>query len=91
MNRQLITSGAKWEAKVGYSRAVRVGRHVIVSGTTAVDVRGRAVGGEDVRVRRGDEQDRLSLGCCVGLFSHSTSLVGSRFAVAINHHNLQID
>ena len=51
MRRQLISSGAKWEAKVGYSRAVRVGRHVIVSGTTAVDVRGRAVGGEDVRAQ----------------------------------------
>ncbi len=51
MRRQLISSGAKWEAKVGYSRAIRAGRHVIVSGTTALDVKGRAVGGQDVRAQ----------------------------------------
>ena len=54
MSRQHIFSGAKWETKVGYSRAVRVGRQVFVSGTTAVDARGRVVGGGDVcaQVRR---------------------------------------
>ena len=51
MRRQLISSGAKWEAKVGYSRAVRVGRHVFVSGTTAVDARGRVVGEGDIRAQ----------------------------------------
>ena len=51
MRRQLISSGAKWEAKVGYSRAVRVGRHVFVSVTTAVDARGRVVGEGDIRAQ----------------------------------------
>lgn len=51
MRRQLVSSGAKWEAKVGYSRAVRVGRHVFVSGTTAVDARGRVVGEGDIRAQ----------------------------------------
>ncbi len=43
MKRRRIGSDAPWEATVGYSRAVRIGPHVYVAGTTGIDARGRAV------------------------------------------------
>ena len=47
MERKRVSTGTEWEGQVGYSRAVRAGNEVHVSGTTATDADGDLVGEGD--------------------------------------------
>jgi enamine deaminase RidA (YjgF/YER057c/UK114 family) len=61
MERQRISSGAVWEDVVGYSRAVRVGDRVWVSGTTAALPDGGAVGADDAGAQTREALRRIEV------------------------------
>jgi len=51
MNRTRISTGTKWEPIVGYSRAVRVGNVIAVTGTTSTNADGEIVGEGDIHAQ----------------------------------------
>ena len=74
MERRSVSSGMPWEPKVGYSRAVRVGDLVFVSGTTATDAEGRVVADGDAY----GQTVRTHL-CAVSAIEHDSIRAGGRF------------
>jgi enamine deaminase RidA (YjgF/YER057c/UK114 family) len=51
MQRTTISTGTRWEPLVGYSRGIRVGPFVYISGTTATDAEGEIVGRDDIQAQ----------------------------------------
>ncbi|MEE2907672.1 MAG: RidA family protein [Planctomycetota bacterium] len=59
MTRQNISSGTPWEARFGYSRAVRVDDRIVVAGTIAVDDQGKLLHPQDAAAQANIILDRI--------------------------------
>jgi len=60
MDRERVSSGTEWESTVGYSRAVRAGDEIHVSGTTATDEDGAVVAPGDPSAQTGRAIDNVA-------------------------------
>ena len=70
MSRQSFSSGSSWEPVIGYSRAVRVGSHIAVSGTTGVQADGTTPNDVADQTRRALEIIRDAVHALGGTLEH---------------------
>lgn len=78
MTRQNFSSGGKWEPTIGYSRAVRVGNQIFVSGCTAADQNGNTEGDAYIQTQKTIATIRRAL---EGLGADLTHVVRTRIFV----------
>lgn len=78
MKRLNFSSGGQWEPLIGYSRAVRVGNQVFVSGCTAADGNGVVSGDAYTQTKKTLETVRLAL---EGVGAHLSDVVRTRIFV----------
>lgn len=69
MKRQNVSSGSPFESIIGFSRAVRVGHHVLVSGTAPIGADGKTVGIGDAYVQTK---------CCLEIIAQALEKAGAR-------------
>jgi enamine deaminase RidA (YjgF/YER057c/UK114 family) len=74
--RRILSSGARWEPMVGYSRAVRVGDWISVAGTTAELVNGQPADGSDLAEQTRSAIRRIA--ACAPASSSPTSPGGKK-------------
>lgn len=79
MSRQQYSSGSSWEPVIGYSRAVRVGNHISVSGTTGVNADGSSSSDVADQTRRALE---IIKGAIEGLGGSLDTVVRTRMFLA---------
>ena len=77
-----IRSGARWEPVVGYSRAVRVGQVVAVSGSAAVDADGALVGEGDAYLQAQQ---------CIKVIGDALEQAGARLADVVRTRTFVTD